>query len=83
MVFVVGCGRTLAFFGSCKEGTLSRRFVWCNEESAITLVTFAGLDGNRLLLLHERYPSKKALDASMEGGGRAMRCPFLGGVKTG
>jgi uncharacterized protein YndB with AHSA1/START domain len=41
-----------------------------NEEGAdgaVTTVTFEDKGGKTLLVLHERYPSKEALDASIEG----------------
>jgi uncharacterized protein YndB with AHSA1/START domain len=46
------------------------RLVWTNEESddgAVSTLTFAEKDGKTLLVLHEIYPSKEALDASIEG----------------
>ena len=45
------------------------RLVWTNEESdegPITTVTFAENGGKTLLVMHQLYPSKEALDA---GGG--------------
>ncbi len=50
------------------------RLVWTNEESddgAVTTVTFEEKAGKTLLVMHELYPTKEALDASiagMEGG---------------
>jgi uncharacterized protein YndB with AHSA1/START domain len=50
------------------------RLVWTNEEgddAPVTTVTFEEQDGKTLLVLHELYPSKEALDdtiAGMEGG---------------
>jgi uncharacterized protein YndB with AHSA1/START domain len=50
------------------------RLVWTNEESdagAVTTVTFEEKGGKTLLVLHELYPSKEALDdaiVGMEGG---------------
>jgi uncharacterized protein YndB with AHSA1/START domain len=62
--------RSLAFFGSYIEVTPYTRLAWTNEESAdgaVTTVTFAEKDSKTLLTLHERYPTKQALDASIEG----------------
>ena len=52
------------------------RLVWTNEESddgAVTTVTFEDKDGKTLLVMHEVYPTKAALDRAVEGmeGGMA------------
>ena len=66
--------QSMAFFGRYIEVTPYSRLVWTNDESAdgaVTTVTFEEKDGKTLLVLHELYPSKEALDASiagMEGG---------------
>jgi len=68
-------GSTSAFFGTYKEVTPHSRLVWTNEESedgAITTVTFEEKDGKTLLVLHELYPSKEALDAAGTGAADAM-----------
>jgi uncharacterized protein YndB with AHSA1/START domain len=63
-----------AFFGKYIEVIPHSRLVWTNDESddgAVTTVTFEEKDGKTLLVLHELYPSKEALDeaiAGMEGG---------------
>ena len=62
------------FFGRYIEVTPHSRLVWTNDESddgAVTTVTFEEKGGKTLLVLHELYPSKEALDgaiAGMEGG---------------
>jgi uncharacterized protein YndB with AHSA1/START domain len=64
-----------AFFGTYKEVTPHSRLVWTNEESdegAITTVTFEERDGRTLLVLHELYPSKEALDAAGTGSADVM-----------
>jgi uncharacterized protein YndB with AHSA1/START domain len=64
----------MAFFGRYIEVTPHSRLVWTNEESdvgAVTTVTFEEKDDQTLLVMHELYPSKEALDdaiAGMEGG---------------
>jgi uncharacterized protein YndB with AHSA1/START domain len=64
----------LVFFGRYVEVTPHSRLVWTNDESvdgAVTTVTFEQRDGKTLLVLHELYASKEALDgaiAGMEGG---------------
>ena len=57
----------MAFFGTYLEVTPHSRLVWTNEESdegSVTTVTFAENGGKTLLVLHELYPSKEALDAA-------------------
>jgi uncharacterized protein YndB with AHSA1/START domain len=66
--------KPIAFFGRYIEVTPYSRLVWTNDESddgAVTTVTFEEKNGKTLLVLHELYPSKEALDAAiagMEGG---------------
>jgi uncharacterized protein YndB with AHSA1/START domain len=59
----------MAFFGTYVEVTPPSRLVWTNEEAgeagAVTTVTFAEQGGKTLLVLHELYPSKEALDAAL------------------
>jgi uncharacterized protein YndB with AHSA1/START domain len=60
----------MAFFGKYIEVTPNKRLVWTNEESdqgAVTTLTFEEKGGKTLLVLRELYPSKQALDASIEG----------------
>ncbi len=69
-----GDARTMAFFGKYIEVVADKRLVWTNEESedaAVTTVTFEDKQGKTLLVMHELYPSKEALDDAiigMEGG---------------
>lgn len=61
---------SMAFFGKYLEVIPNARLVWTNEESedaAVTTVTFEDKGDMTLLTLSELYPSKKALDASIEG----------------
>jgi uncharacterized protein YndB with AHSA1/START domain len=56
-----------AFFGKYLEVIPNTRLVWTNEETedaAVTTVTFEEKDGKTLLVLHELYPSKEALEAN-------------------
>jgi uncharacterized protein YndB with AHSA1/START domain len=68
--------KPMVFFGKYIEVTPHSRLVWTNDESdggAVTTVTFDEKGGKTLLVMHERYPSKEALDAviaGMEGGMR-------------
>ena len=60
----------MTFFGRYVEVTPHARLAWTNEESddgAVTTVTFEEKSGKTLLVLHERYPTKEALDYSIEG----------------
>ena len=64
-----------AFFGSYLEVTPHSRLVWTNEESddgPVTTVTFEEKGGRTLLVMHELYPSKEALDAAGTGAADAM-----------
>ena len=58
----------MAFFGKYLEVTPHSRLVWTNEEGddgAVTTVTFEEKGGKTLVVLHELYPSKEALDADI------------------
>jgi uncharacterized protein YndB with AHSA1/START domain len=63
---------TMAFFGTYREVTPPSRLVWTNEEGedgeTITTVTFDEKDGKTLLVVHDLYPSKDALDAAIASG---------------
>jgi uncharacterized protein YndB with AHSA1/START domain len=61
----------MAFFGRYVEVTPHSRIVWTNEESAdgaLSTVTFEEHGGKTLLVLHELYPSKQALDEALASG---------------
>ena len=65
----------MAFFGTYKEVTPHSRLAWTNEESddgSLTTVTFEEKGGKTLLVMHELYPSKEALDAAGTGAADAM-----------
>ena len=68
LTFATAGPEPMAFFGRYLEVTPPSRIVWTNdeagEEGSVTTVTFAEKDGQTLLVLHELYPSKEALDAS-------------------
>jgi len=69
-------GDGMDFFGRYLEVTPHSRIVWTNEEGGeagpITTVTFEEKAGKTLLVLHELYPSKEALDAAGTGAADAM-----------
>ena len=56
-----------AFFGKYLEVIPPSRIVWTNDEAGeagqVTTVTFEEKDGRTLLVMHELYPSKEALEA--------------------
>ena len=62
----------MEFFGRYVEVTPPSRLVWTNEEGgeggAVTTVTFEGKDGAMLVVMHDLYPSKEALDAAIASG---------------
>jgi uncharacterized protein YndB with AHSA1/START domain len=63
----------MAFFGRYIEVTPHSRLVWTNDEAddgAVTTVIFEEKGGKTLLVMHELYSSKEALDANagMEDG---------------
>jgi uncharacterized protein YndB with AHSA1/START domain len=61
---------SFAFFGKYLEVVPPSRLVWTNEESGdapVTTVTFEEKDGKTLLVLHELYPTKAALDEAIAG----------------
>jgi len=72
--FGKGSSVSMAFFGKYLEVTPPSRLVWTNEESdggSVTTLTFEEQAGKTQLVMHELYPSKEALDATlagMEGG---------------
>jgi uncharacterized protein YndB with AHSA1/START domain len=59
----------MAFFGRYIEATPHSRLVWTNEEGgeggAVTTVTFEEKGGETLVVMHDLYPSKEALDAAI------------------
>jgi uncharacterized protein YndB with AHSA1/START domain len=71
-VFSHGDSKPMAFFGRYLEVTPHSRLVWTNEEAEaggpVTTVTFEEKAGKTLLVMHELYPSKEALDAAMASG---------------
>jgi uncharacterized protein YndB with AHSA1/START domain len=68
------------FFGRYLEVTPYSRLVWTNDEGGedgpVTTVTFEEKDGKTLLVLHELYPTKEALDAAGTGAADAMSETF-------
>ena len=58
---------TMAFFGTYVEVTPHSRLVWTNEEGdgvTVSTVTFSEIDGRTVVVVHDLYPTKEALDAN-------------------
>ena len=62
----------MAFFGRYLEVIPGSRLVWTNDEGgedgSVTTVTFEESGGKTVVVIHELYPSKKALDDAMASG---------------
>jgi uncharacterized protein YndB with AHSA1/START domain len=62
----------MEFFGTYTEVTPHSRLVWTNDEGgdggAVTTVTFEEKGGKTLLVMHDLYASKEALDGAMASG---------------
>ena len=71
-VFGVGGSKVMEVFGKYIEVTPHSRLVWTNEEGdeggAITTLTFEETGGQTLLVKHDLYPSKEALDDELASG---------------
>jgi len=72
LVFSHNGSEPMAFFGRYLEVTPHSRLVWTNDEGdeggAVTTATFEEKGGTTLLVLHDLYPSKEALDAAIASG---------------
>jgi len=68
LVFGNEASNPMEFFGRYIEVTPPSRLVWTNDEGgeggAVTTVKFEEKGGQTLLVIHDLYPSKEALDAS-------------------
>jgi uncharacterized protein YndB with AHSA1/START domain len=61
----------MAFYGKYLEVIPDERIVRTNDENeagAVSTVTFEDHDGGTLVVVHERYPSKEALDNEIASG---------------
>jgi uncharacterized protein YndB with AHSA1/START domain len=62
----------MAFYGRYIEVTPCSRLVWTNDESgdsgAVTTVTFGERGAQTLVVMHDLYPSKEALDEAIASG---------------
>lgn len=64
-------GSTMEFFGTYLEVTPHSRLVWTNDEGdagqTVTTVTFEEVEGKTSLTIHDRYPSKEAVETGATG----------------
>jgi uncharacterized protein YndB with AHSA1/START domain len=62
----------MSFFGRYLEVTPHSRLVWTNDEGGeggpVTTVTFEEKGGETRVVMHDLYPSKKALDDAIASG---------------
>ena len=62
----------MVFFGSYIEVTPHSRLVWTNDEGGeggtVTTVTFEERGSKTVVVMHDLYPSKEALDAAIASG---------------
>src|SRR4051812_39552305 len=69
LVFAADTSNHVEFFGRYIEVTPHSRLVWTNDEGdeggAVTTVTFEEKGRQTLLVIHDLYPSKEALDAAL------------------
>ena len=72
LVFANGASGQMEFFGTYIEVTPHSRLVWTNDEGEeggpVTTVTFEEKGDQTLLVMHDLYPSKEALDGALESG---------------
>lgn len=72
LVFGINDSKVMEVFGRYIEVTPPSRLVWTNEEGdeggAVTTLTFEEKGGQTLLVKHDLYPSKEALDGELASG---------------
>lgn len=64
-------GSTMEFFGTYLEVIPGSLLAWTNDEEdpgPVTTVTFEETGGKTLVVVHDRYPSKEALDDAIASG---------------
>jgi uncharacterized protein YndB with AHSA1/START domain len=75
MEFGHDAASAVAFFGRYLEVIPPSRIVWTNDEDgegAVTTVTFEEKDGRTLVVLHELYPTKEALEEGIAGSANGL-----------
>jgi uncharacterized protein YndB with AHSA1/START domain len=72
LVFGLNGAKAMEVFGKYLEVTPHSRLVWTNDEGddggAVTTLTFEEKGGHTLLVKHDLYPSKEALDGELASG---------------
>ena len=72
LTFDNGDAEPVAFFGRYLEVVAPTRLVWTNEEdeagTVVTTVTFEEDHGRTKVVVHDRYPSREALDEAIASG---------------
>jgi uncharacterized protein YndB with AHSA1/START domain len=72
LTFANGDAEPMAFFGRYLEVTPPTRLAWTNEEddggTVVTTATFEEDRGRTRLVIHDRYPTKEALDEIVASG---------------
>jgi uncharacterized protein YndB with AHSA1/START domain len=72
LVFGHDGAKVMEVFGRYLEVTPHSRLVWTNDEGdeggPVTTVTFEEKAGQTLLVLHDLYPSKEAVDGALASG---------------
>jgi uncharacterized protein YndB with AHSA1/START domain len=72
LTFDTGGDEPMAFYGSYLEVDPPARLVWTNEEgdggTVVTTATFEDDGGRTRIVVHDRYPSKEALDEAFDSG---------------
>ena len=80
LVFGHDASNPAEFFGRYLEVTPHSRLVWTNEEGgdngSVTTATFEEKGGKTLVVIHDLYPSKEALDAAGTGAADATHETF-------
>jgi len=73
---------TFEFYGRYLEVAPPSRLVWTNDEGdegeTITTLTLEQSNGNTLLVVHDLYPSKEALDGAIASGSTSGMPESLG-----
>jgi len=83
-----GASEPMVFYGRYIDVTPNSRIVWTNDEGedgSVTTVTFEESNGKTLVVMHDLYPSKEALDAVIAGmeAGMAETFEQLEGLLVG
>ena len=72
LVFGADASQSVEFFGEYIEVVPCSRIVWTNDEGdeggPVTTVTFEEKGGQTLVIVHDLYPSKQAVDAALASG---------------